>query len=191
MSKTIKRIHPALWVLILAVVGAGAVKGWAQMQGLGWTKTGSNLQVAITSTPGSANLRVGIGTPVNTMTDGDGDAYVTGFLEVAGVTYSYGAVVNTITAQTITSATTTLSAAGKRFDTLTTDSGTTIASITGGIKGQTLTLIGTSNTNYVYIADSTSRTLAGAWTGGAGDTLTLLETSVDGDEWTELCRSNN
>lgn len=64
---------------------------------------------------------------------------------------------------------------------------TAIATLTGGVEGQMVTLV--AGNNNVSATDSASFALAGNWTGvGQGDTLTVI--SFEGG-WQEVSRSNN
>jgi hypothetical protein len=66
----------------------------------------------------------------------------------------------------------------------------TAGGIAAGTAGQTILLIGTSNTNTVTIADSGTIALDSdiSFTLGAGDTMRL---TYDGTVWYEVSRSDN
>lgn len=101
---------------------------------------------------------------------------------------------DTVQTTTLAAAATTIALAAKRFTTLilTGDAGAnTIATITGGVAGQTLTIKFTNDK--VTITDTSAATantvnLSAAFTSAANATLTLI---FDGTKWFEMCRSAN
>lgn len=174
-----------------------------------------------TGTPLSMNFKVGVGTPSPALTANHGDAYITGDLQVAGATRLNtvtsvsqslaitgtlsvtgastltgnvtmgGSLVQPYTAVSVTSPTKTVSIAGRRFIVVTTNVAQTGALLSAGTQGQTVTIIGTSDTNTMTFTDGTSYTMAGNMALGAGDTLTFVCNNAHGNAYTELGRSNN
>lgn len=102
-----------------------------------------------------------------------------------------GNFVSPFDAVSLTSPANTFTATGKKNITLTTDAAITTITITGAAIGQEIMIRGTSDSNTGHFDDGSSFTLAGDMTLGAGDTLSLVCTTVDGDEYVEVSRSNN
>ena len=108
-----------------------------------------------------------------------------------GTVTSTGKVANTKINTTLAAAATTL-AVTNNFVKVTGDAGAnTLATITGGVSGQVLTLLFVDG--LVTITDTAAATantvdLSAAFTSSANDTLTLIS---DGNKWFEVARSVN
>ena len=66
---------------------------------------------------------------------------------------------------------------------------TALTAITGGKRGQTVTIVGADNTNPTTIADGGNFALSAAITLNANTAITLK--TYDGTQWLEMCRSVN
>lgn len=99
----------------------------------------------------------------------------------------YGTFQQVRTAITLAAAAASFSASGKNVVTLTGDGGgNTVTSITGGVDGQQLMIIGVDA--LVTISDASTLKLNGNWVSAADKTLTLI---FNGTNWYELARSTN
>lgn len=79
--------------------------------------------------------------------------------------------------------------AGNMFKTQANSGATAINSISNGVTGQVITILGGSSTNASTLADSGIFSLTGAFTANANDTITLICT--DGSNWAEMARADN
>lgn len=113
-------------------------------------------------------------------------------VQIDGATTQTGALiltgpeVSTFADVSITSPTKTFSAAGRRTVSLTTDANMTGWSVTGGTKGQRLTVISGSGSNTIRFDDNGSTMALGGnitLTEGQDDVLDLVCTNSDGLHW--------
>ena len=162
----------ALAILMCVAVG-GVIKA-SNETALNWTATGANLQVTqptnSTGVARSMNFKVGIGTPVQTLTAYHGDGYVTGNWEIGGDLYLDGAihpatspVVKTVVDVTVSTATKTIdSSLGSVIRVTTPQTGSTGWRVVKGQVGQQLRLMNSfTNTNTLRLDDATSLALTG------------------------------
>ena len=131
------------------------------------------------------NLKIGNGT--TEVTPNGEDLYVEGYTSLGGLRF-------TRTDVSLVSPAVSIATGGASYVNIQTDANQTSPTLTGGVIGQIVILKAGSGSNTLIFDDGeTSMTLAGNFTmtEGQGDILTLMCVHADGDEWTEMSRSDN